>query len=104
MMQEVLYGGAINNCKLTGLQSCSSGEVFDMLVHNNDTDYNTTSTISSDPFHICLCKNNLPDCSETRYGPITAYPSETFQVPVVAVRQKGTVPSTVQIKCYKTGK
>ena len=68
-----------------------------MLLHNNDTDYNTTSMISSDPFHICLCKNNLPDCSETRYGPITAYPGETFQVPIVAVGQRnGTVPSTVQ--------
>ena len=50
-----------------------------------------------DPFHICICKNNLPDCSETRYSPITAYPGGTFQVPVVAVGQRnGTVPSTVQ--------
>ena len=51
---SVLFGGTIDNCKLThGLDSYSSGKVFDMLVHNNDTDYNTTSNISSDPLLIC---------------------------------------------------
>ena len=64
---SVLYGGAIDNCKLThGLDSYSSGEVFDMLVHIDDeNDYNTTSKISSDPLRICQCKNNLPDCSRS---------------------------------------
>ena len=94
---SVLYGGTIDNCKLTGLNTYNSSKVFDMLFHNNDTNYRTISKISSDPFHICQCKNNLPDCGETRYGPITAYLGETFQVPVVAVGQrKGTVSSTVR--------
>ena len=92
---SVLYGGAIDNCKLThGLESHSSGEVFDMIVYSNDTDYNTTSNISSDPLQICLCENNLPDCSEE--FPRKVYPGETFQVSVVAVGQRhGTVPSGV---------
>ena len=30
---SVLYGGAIDHCKVTGQESYSSGEVFDMLVH-----------------------------------------------------------------------
>ena len=34
---SVLYGGAIDNCKLIGLDSYSSSEVFDMLFYNNDT-------------------------------------------------------------------
>ena len=35
---SVLYGGVIDHCKLThGLDLHSSGEVFDMLVHNNDS-------------------------------------------------------------------
>ena len=97
---SVLYGGAIDNCKLThGLDSYNSGEVFDMIVYNNDTDYNTTSNISSDPLRICLCEHNLPDCSENVYRyimPRTVYPGETFQVSVVAVGQRhGTVPSQV---------
>ena len=48
------YGGAIDNCKLTGLDPYSSGEVF-MLVYTNDTVCNTTSNMSSDPLRICLC-------------------------------------------------
>ena len=68
---SVLYGGTIDHCKLThGLDSYSSGEVFNMLVHNKESDYNTTSNISSDPFYICSCENNYPNCSmtETWYG------------------------------------
>ena len=96
---SVLYGGAIDNCKLMhSLDSFSSGEVFDMLVHNNDTDYNTTSNISSDPLQICPCENDLPDCSYPWYPwyRLTVYPGETFNVSVVAVGQRnGTVSSKV---------
>ena len=94
---SMLYGGAIDNCILTGLDSNSSGKVFDMIVHNNDTDDNTTSTISSDPLYICYCENDLPDCSDFHYHfARTVYPGETFQVSVVAVGQRnGTVPSKV---------
>ena len=93
---SVLYGGAIDNCKLThGLDSHSSGEVFDMIVHNNDSDYNTISNISSDPIEICHCENNLPNCSQ-RYVTRTVYPGETFQVSAVTVGQRnGTVSSEV---------
>ena len=90
---SVLYGGAIDNCKL--IHGPGSGEVFDMLVHNNDTCYNTTSNISADPIQICPCENNLPDCSYPWY-PCTVYPGETFNVSVIAVGQRdGLVPSTV---------
>ena len=93
---SVLYGGAIDNCKLTDLDSHSSGEVFDMIVHiDDDNDYNTTSNISSDPLRICPCENNLPNCSKHNVSH-TVYPGETFQVSVVAVGQRnGTVSSEV---------
>ena len=92
---SVLYGGAIDNCKLTGLDSHSSGEVFDMLVHIDDD--NTNSSISSDPLNVCPCEHNHPDCSMSSYKvQRTVYPGETFQVSVVAVGQRdGTVPSRV---------
>ena len=95
---SVLYGGAVDNCKLTGLDSHSSGEVFDMLVHiEDDTDYNTTSNISSDPLHMCLCKNNLPHCSMSHSVTYRVYPGETFQVSVVAAGQRdGVVSSNVR--------
>ena len=76
---NVLYGGAIDNCILTGLDSNSYGKVFDMIVHNNDTDDNTTSTISSDPLRICVCENNLPNCTDSQYHfARTVYPGENI--------------------------
>ena len=91
---SVLYGGAIDNCKLTGLESSSSVEVFDMLVHiEND---NTNPSISSDPFRICPCENNLPDCSKSDKS-YTVHPGETFHISVVAVGQRnGIIPSNVR--------
>ena len=90
---SVLYGGSGHHCKLTGLpNSYSSEEVFDRLVHNNDTAFNPTANI---PLYICVCKNNLPDCSERKVK-IGAHSGEMFQISVVAVGQRdGTVPSTV---------
>ena len=95
---SVLYGGTIDNCKLPGLNSHSFGEVLDMLVHNNDTNYNPTSNISSEPLRICPCQHNHPDCSQFHAWYHSApYPGETFQVSVVAVGQRdGTIPSTVR--------
>ena len=91
---SVLYSGAIDYCKLTDLESSSSGEVFDMLVHiEND---NTNSSISSEPYHICPCENNRPDCSKSDKV-FAVYPGETFQISMVAVGQRnGTVPATVR--------
>ena len=91
---SVLYGGAVDNCRLThGLDSYSSGEVFDMIVHIDDD--NTTSSISSEPFRICQCENNLPNCRKSCV-PKTVYPGETFTVSVVAVGQgNGTVATQI---------
>ena len=102
---SVLYGGAIDHCKLNGLGSYSSGEVFDMIVHIEDDNYHSTSSnISSEPIHICPCENNLPDCGKSFYQvPRTVYPGETFQVSVVAAGQRGgTIPSTVRSTIMKT--
>ena len=92
---SVLYGGAIDNCKLIGLDLYSSGEVFDMIVNIENTDYSTSSNISSDPLGICPCTNNHPDCN--LFIALDVYPGETFQISTVAVGQRtGTVPSTVR--------
>ena len=93
---SVLYGGAVDNCKLThGLDSYNSGKVFDMIAHgiDNNTEYNTVSTISSKPIGVCPCEKNLPFCLGYSHN---VYPGETFQASVVAFGQRdGTVPSTV---------
>ena len=73
---SVLYGGAIEYCKLTGLELYSSGEVFDMLVNTENDSSN--SSISSEPFCICPCENNHPDCSKSLKS-YTVHPGETFR-------------------------
>ena len=94
---NVLYGGAIDHCKLIGLDSHTSGEVFGTIFHIN-TDDNTTSNISSNPLKVCHCENNLPNCSESEYNvPYTVYPGETVHISVVVVGQRdGIIPSTVR--------
>ena len=91
---SVLYGDAIDNCKLTDQDSYNSGKVFDKLVHYEIN--NTGSNVSSDPFCICPCENNYPDCKKSRKI-LSVYPGETFQISVVAVGQRnGIVPSAVR--------
>ena len=58
----VLYGGTIDNCTVSGLDSHNSSEVFDILFQYEAD--NTTSSVSSDPFRVCLCENNHPNCSK----------------------------------------
>ena len=90
---SALYGGAIDHCKLThGLDSSSSGAVFDMIFHSEDD--NTTSDISSDPLRVCPCKNFRKNCDHT--FPRDVYPGETVQVSAFAFGQRnGTVSSMV---------
>ena len=47
----------MDNCTVSGLDSYNSSEVFDMLFQ-----YEADNTTSSDPFCVCLCENNHPNC------------------------------------------
>ena len=91
-----LYGGAIDNCTLTGLDSYSSGEVFDMLVHIDDD--NTDSKISSFPFQICPCENNNINCNESHISR-HVYPGAKFHVSVIATGQRNGVVSS-KVRSY----
>ena len=110
---SVLFGGAIDNCVLNGMNTNSSGEVFDMLIINNDN--NTASNISSDPIKICPCTKNLPKCNRSsnsilyplpyQVSHIRVYPGEAFQISAVAVGQReGTVSRTVRSTVTSTTK
>ena len=91
---SVLYGGTIDNCCLDPYDFCDSGPVFDKLFHYEAD--STTSSVSSDPFRVCLCENNHPNCSKS-IKTLSVYPGETFQVSLVAVGQReGIVPSAVR--------
>ena len=97
---SVLYGGAIDRCDLYSYNSGPvfdqyySGPVFDKVVHYEAD--NTASSISSDPFHVCPCENNHPDCGKSNKE-LSMYPGETFQVSVVCMGQRnGIVPAQVK--------
>ena len=101
---SVLYGGAIDNCTLTGLDSNNSKDVFDILAQIEDD--NTPSNISSDPFGICSCNSsNHTKCSKYTSIKLDVYPGETFQVSVVAVGQRnGTVSAAVRSRTSRDTK
>ena len=89
---SVLYGGAIDKCTLDW-KYYKSGKVFMLFQYEAD---NTTSSISSDPFRVCPCENNHPECSKNKKK-ISVYPGETFQVSVVSTGQRnGIVPAQVR--------
>ena len=95
--ENVLYGG---DCELNVVSTYSSGEVFDMLIINNDPYNNTTSKISSDPIKICPCEKSRQKCGglpqhHAYLNPV--FPGETFKISVVAVGQRNRgLSSTVR--------
>ena len=88
---NMLYGGAVDHCKLNGLNFSNSGEVFDLLAkHESD------NGISSDPFYVCLCENDHLNCNKSNKT-ILMYPGETVQVSMVSTGQRnGKVPAQVR--------
>ena len=87
-----LYGGWVDFCiNSTGKQVALT---LNKIFHFQEASQQI-STISSNPTRVCVCSDNLPNCSITHYN-VTAYPGETFQIPAVAVGQRfGIVPFTV---------
>ena len=89
---SMLYGGAIDNCKLNSLNSSTSGKVFDLLVQQK-----SNNRVSSDPFHVYLCENNHPNWDGKSRKELSVYPGETFYVSVVSTGQRnGIVPAQVR--------
>ena len=89
---NVLYGGSLASCGvITNVQGdyVTGNEAF-------NTWANVSSTLmSSDPYRVCICVDNNPDCSQN----VTiqeVYPGVTFVVPVVAFGQyDGAVPAVI---------
>ena len=90
----VLYGGNLDSCGVcigfNGVSYVLGEEAF-------NTWANISSNLtSSDPYRVCVCEDNLPDCSQ---GNTTReiFPGATIVVPLVALGQyDGTVPAVIQ--------
>ena len=75
--------------------SMVDGLIFVLLASAGFHFQERLSAVSSNPTRVCVCINEAPNCNVTLYN-VTAYPGETFQIPIVAVGQRvGTVPFTV---------
>ena len=84
---NALYGGLIDNCKLTDSSyaiqtSRVVNKTFIFMQNSSDL-----SVVSSHPFKVCPCQNNHPDC-ETSVVKHQVYPGEKITLPVVAVGQR----------------
>ena len=94
-----LYGGSIDSC-FNPLQKCvdnltppiASGKIFDAI-----TSCENKPAVSSDPLHICTCRDVLTNCNGS-YHPEPVYPGGTLEVPVIALGQRnGTTAAVIQV-------
>ena len=95
-----LYGGMVDRCDL--LESTTAQPIYSDVIFNeifnitNGKDASRELIISSEPFRLCPCYYDHPNCSQSEVT-VTAYPGETFSVSLVAVGQRnGIVPSLIQ--------
>ena len=94
-----LYGGSIDSC-YSILQNfvdnltapIASGKIFDAI-----TSCENKPAVSSDPLHICTCRDGLTNCTGS-YHPEPVYPGGTLEVPVIALGQRiGTTTAVIQV-------
>ena len=94
-----LYGGSIDSCYIL-LQNfienftapIASGKIFDAI-----TNCENKPAVSSDPLHICTCRDGLTNCNGS-YHPEPVYPGGTLEVPVIALGQRnGTTIAVIHV-------
>ena len=96
-----LYGGSIDRCQLSNIDVNSfysgppvSGYVFDVISRSSGE---SKPSISSNPLHICTCRDNLTDCTGA-YDAGPVYPGGTLEVPVIAQGQRnGTTAAIIRV-------
>ena len=93
-----MYGGTIDACYSPNvyidLIHARGGQMLDTMAKIQNSD-NTISTISSNPFNICPCINNVQNCSRSIVN-CKAYPKQRFPVSLVAVGQRNGGVSSIQ--------
>ena len=94
---SILYGGNLELCGVCiSYFSFVTGAVAFDTWGSISKEVTSTSDISSDPYRVCVCEDNCPDCSETMTTH-EVYPGETIHILVVAVgQQNGTSPAIIR--------
>lgn len=85
---HILYGGMLDKCYLRTPQNHTPLEIFQKLSHLNISGerIGNSSVISSEPFRLCFCENEQPDCN-LEEPTINARRGELFTVRVAALDQ-----------------
>ncbi len=94
---DVLYGGDLDSCAVCLKQYNILIPFRGSVVYGLLTNANMSSQIeiSSDPYKVCICKNNLPSCNQTSVD-VRVYPGHMLSLALVSVGQvDGVVPSCV---------
>ena len=95
-----LYGGSIDDCLVSNIKDkyysgpSISGYLFDVISSSGGE---SKVSISSEPLHICTCRQNLTDCTGS-YDAGPVFPGGMVQVPVIAHGQRnGTTAAIVHL-------
>ena len=95
-----LYGGLFYNCQLPITSALITHEHFKDAINCNITAHisqNYTS-VSSDPFAVCLCHQNNSINYYTNVTNITVYPGQSFNISLITVGYcGGSSPSTLYL-------
>jgi len=92
---SALYGGFVDICVLESSTRGETNNYFDSIFQVKNTDRDP-SAISSDPYRVCICDDNIPQCDYVLWY-TDKYPGALFHVQAVVVGQKyGIVPSVVR--------
>lgn len=92
-----LFGGDVDRCYMTDSPELNSSPFSGQKVYNTIFSIsNGTSSVTSEPRHICFCMNGTSNCSQ-QSSMFSIYPGESFMIEAVLVgQQNGTVPGVVQ--------
>lgn len=101
-----LYGGTVDACYIPNvyidLILARGGQMLDYMAKIQNSD-SMTSKISSNPFNICPCINNIQNCSSSIVN-CKAYPGQRFPVSLLADGQgNGGVSSVIRSKFDEVG-
>ena len=103
---NVLYGGLLDRCTVSpfaeifqkysnvAASSLSATSFILDITSLEIQDFNSTKLVTSDPVHVCFCRDNQPDCSYNP-RPKNVKKGETFTVSLVAVDHvNNTIPNS----------
>ena len=82
---SVLHGGMLDKCTLNPPNEQSALDIFKELSVFGTA--NTSPVISSEPYILCFCENDVAACSRTRVRDMNVIKGQRFSVSVIAFSQ-----------------